>query len=361
MDFGLSQEQVSLKDTVARFLAEQCPTTRVRQIMESENGYDAALQQGIAEIGVPALIVPETYDGLGLELLDLALVAEEMGYAAAPGPFLGNALATIGLIEGGDAALNERWLRKIAAGEVIGTFALGEAESEWEPAKLKTKVAGGKLSGEKPLVLYADVADFMLVAAGDENGPGLWLVERDAPGIERTTLKCNDMTQRLLAVTFTNTPAVPLPNRAGLQRAIDAGLVLLAADAFGGCRRCLDLTVTYALQRVQFGQVIGAFQAVKHQMANMATDIEPSMALYWYAAHAFDRIKDQSSHRSAIAKAHMSDLYDRVTRDATELHGGIGFTWEFDLHLWFRRSMFNRGYLGDANYQRLRAADLAGW
>jgi alkylation response protein AidB-like acyl-CoA dehydrogenase len=208
----------------------------------------------------------------------------------------------------------------------------------------------------------AGIADAIIVAAIDDDGPGLWLVERGAPGLSIRPLKVVDMTRHVDAVQFANTPAVKLGgNPAALQRTIDAGCVLIAADAYGGSRRCLDMTAQYALQREQFGQVIGAFQAVKHQIANMAAELEPSLSLYWYAAHAFDRIRDQSARHAAMVKAHLTDLFDRITRDATELHGGIGFTWEFDLHLWFRRAVFDRSFLGEAAAHRARAADLAGW
>lgn len=361
MDFGLSQDQVLLKETVKRFLAEKCPTTRVRQIMESESGYDDTLHAGLVEIGAYSVIVPADFDGLGLEMLDLLLVAEEIGYAAAPGPFFATSLASLALTEGGDDAIKKDWLPRLSMGEVIGTVAIGEAESQWDPQALTTSVRDGRLTGEKPLVPYANLAQCMIVAAKDESGPGFWLVDSSSPGIEITSLKGNDMTRRLFAVAFKDVPARPLPNRAALQRTIDAGLILLAADCFGGSRRCLDMSATYALQREQFGQLIGTFQAVKHQLANMACDLETSLSLCWYSAHAFDHIKDQSERHAAITKAYLSDIFDRVVRDSTELHGGIGFTWEFDLHLWFRRSMYNRGYFGDSNYLRGRAADLAGW
>lgn len=362
MDFGLSQEQTLLKDTVKRFLAAQCPTTRVRQIMESESGHDDAVWRSLNELGVGGLIVPGEHGGLERELLDLALVAEELGYAAVPGPFLGSAMATIALIESGDATIQERWLPGVAAGEIIGTVAIGEDGCEWNPARGSTAAAGGRLTGTKTTVPYAGVPQLTMVAAADADGPGLWLVEPDASGVTITPLKVVDMTRRLGVVTFKDTPATKLPNgAAALDRMIDAGLVLLAADAYGGARRCVEMTATYALQREQFGQPIGAFQAVKHQMADLASDMEPALSLYWYAAHAFDRIKDQSPRHAALAKAHLTDLYDRVMRDTTELHGGIGFTWEFDLHLWFRRAVFDRSFLGDAAFHRARAADMAGW
>ena len=362
MNFGLSEDQVLLKSTIKRFLEEQCPTTRVRAIMESDGGHDSGLWQGLVDLGLSGLNVPAAYGGSGLELLDVALAAEELGYAATPGPFLGSAMATVALIEGGDAAQREQWLPRIVGGKALATIAFGEADSQWEPAQYTTRAGGGKLTGTKPFVPYASVADAILVAAVDADGPGLWLVERGAPGMEITALKLVDMTRRVDTVRFADTPATKLGgDRPALQRSIDAGCVLLAADAYGGSRRCLDMTVQYAQQREQFGQIIGAFQAVKHQIANMACELEPSLALYWYAAHAFDRIRDKSERHAALVKAHMSDLYDRITRDATELHGGIGFTWEFDLHLWFRRAVFDRSFLGDAAWHRARAADLAGW
>jgi alkylation response protein AidB-like acyl-CoA dehydrogenase len=362
MDFGLSEEQVLLKQTVKRFLEAQCPTTRVRAIMESDTGHDPALWRGLVDLGVTGLIIPAAYGGSGLELLDLALAAEELGYAATPGPFLASAMATVALRDGGDAAQRERWLPQIAAGKALVSIACGEADSEWDPRRYATTATNGRLTGEKPLVPYAGLADAILVAAVDAHGPGLWLVERGAPGMQTTSLKVVDSTRRVDSVRFADTPAVKLGgNAAALQRTLDAGCILIAADAYGGAQRCLEMTTSYAKTREQFGQIIGAFQSVKHQIANMACELEPSLALCWYAAHAFDRIPDKSERHAAMAKAHVADVYDRITRDATELHGGIGFTWEFDLHLWFRRAVFDRSFLGEAAFHRSRAADLAGW
>lgn len=362
MNFGLSEEQELLKSTVKRFLEDHCPTTRVRTIMEGDSGHDPALWQGLVELGVTGLVVPADHGGSALELLDLALVAEELGYAATPGPFLGSSMATLALLGATDAARQAAWLPRIATGDAVATIAFGEAESEWNPARFAARVTNGRLSGTKPLVPNARVADALIVAAAGEAGPDLFLVERDAPGMSISPLKAVDMTRHIDSVTFADTPVTKLGGGLpAIQRTLDAGCVLLAADAYGGARRCLEMTVRYALQREQFGQVIGAFQAVKHQLANLAAELEPSLSLYWYAAHAFDRIPEQAERHAALAKSHLTDVYDRVTRDAIELHGGIGFTWEFDLHLWFRRAIFDRGFLGDANFHRARAADLAGW
>jgi alkylation response protein AidB-like acyl-CoA dehydrogenase len=330
--------------------------------MESDSGHDAELWRELSELGVQGLLVPEALGGAGLELLDLALAAEELGYAATPGPFLGAAMATAALLASGEAAAQKRWLPEIAAGTALATFAFGEDDCAWDAGQTTTTCERGALSGRKTLVPYASVADAIVVVAVEAGEPGLWLVERGAPGMTVTSYTGIDMTRRLDQVTFAGTPARPLARgRRPIDRARDAGLILVAADAYGGSRRCLDMTTEYALTREQFGQIIGAFQAVKHQLADLATEIEPSLSLWWYAAHAFDHIQEQSERHAALAKAHLADLYDRATRVATELHGGIGFTWEFDLHLWFRRAIFDRAFLGEASYHRARAASLAGW
>jgi len=362
MDFGLSDDQLLLKDTIRRYLESECPTTRVRAVMESETGHDPALWQGLADLGVPGLAIPTAHGGSGLELLDLALAAEELGGACTPGPFLACAMAAGALAASDDTDAKARWLPAVAAGRAIVTLALGEDGGVWDAARLRSRARDGRLSGRKPLVPAAAVADAILVAALDDGGPGLWLVERRAPGVDVAPLRGTDMTRRVAAVTLTDAPGIKVAEgRRAIDRARDAGLVLLAADAYGGARRCLEMTVRYALAREQFGQPIGAFQGVKHQLADLATDLEPALSLWWYAAHAHDHIPDRAERHAALAKAHLTDLYDRAARVATELHGGIGFTWEYDLHLWFRRAVFDRAFLGDAESQRLRAADLAGW
>jgi len=362
MDFGLSDDQLLLKQTVRRYLESECPTVRVRAIMESESGHDPALWHGLADLGVPGLAIPTAHGGSGLELLELALAAEELGWACTPGPFLACAMAAVALVASGDADVQARWLPPLAAGRAIVTLALGEEGGVWDAARLTMRAHDGRLDGRKSLVPAAAVADAVLVAAQDDGGPGLWLVEQGAPGLEVAPLRGTDMTRRLATVSFTETPGTKVAaGRRAIDRARDAALVLLAADAYGGAQRCLDMTVRYALSREQFGQPIGAFQGVKHQLADLATDLEPALSLWWYAAHAHDHIPERAERHAALAKAHLTDLYDRAARVATELHGGIGFTWEYDLHLWFRRAVFDRSFLGDAESHRLRAAQLAGW
>lgn len=361
MDFGLSAEQKALATTVRRFLADECPTTRVRAIMEGDSGHDDDLWRGLMDLGVGSLAVPEAHGGIGAEFLDLALVAEELGYACTPGPFLGAAIATVALAAADDQALAAKWLPRIASGEVLATAGVGEAGGRWDDGEIRAVVTDGHLTTTKTMVPYGSLADVHVVAAGDGGAVALWLVERDAATVVASDLSGNDRTRRLSSVEYRAAPAVRLGGREAFARMRDAALVLVAADAFGGARRCLGMARDYALTREQFGQPIGAFQAVKHQLANLAVDLEPSLALWWYAAHALDRIPEHSARHAALAKSFSTDLFDRAARDSTELHGGIGFTWEFDLHLWFRRSIYDRAFFGDAHYHRARAATLAGW
>lgn len=367
MDFGLSPEQDQLKDALRRFLAEQCPSARIRTIMENDSGHDPDLWSALAELGACGLNVPVEQGGSGLELLDVALAAEELGYAGTPVPFLGHAMAVVALVEGVNgecppamARVRDEWLSRLASGAAIGAAAIGEADGEWRVAALRCSVQDDKLYGSKPIVPGATAADCFVVATAGPTGPELWLAAADASGIDVQPRQGADPTRRIAAVTFDATPAVRVASGAAVQRTIDAGCILVAADAYGGARRALDMTVAYTLQREQFGQSLASFQAVKHQLADLLTEIEPSLSLWWYAAHAFDHIRDKSERHAALAKAHLCDVFDQTMRVTTELHGGIGFTWEYDLQIWFRRAVFDRSYLGEARFHRARAVEL-GW
>lgn len=364
MDFGLSEDQVLLQDTIRKVLDAECPTTRVRTIMESDDAHDTGLWRTLSELGLPALPIPEEYGGAGLDILDLALAAEVLGFCCTPGPFLGNALASVALTASTDATAKTAWLPKIAAGEAIATYAIGEKIGEWDASGLEVRATGGALYGEKPLVPFAEVADLLIVAAIDSEtrAPDLFLVERGAENMTIRTLLGNDMTRRVATVHFDGTPAIQIGGGvAAIDRARDTALVMLAADAYGGATRCLEMTRDYTLIREQFGQTIAHFQGVKHQLADLATDLVPTCSLWWYAAHAIDHVQDRAAHTAALAKARITDLFDETGRKGIELHGGIGFTWEHDIHLWVRRSLFDRAFFGEASYHRARAADLRGW
>jgi alkylation response protein AidB-like acyl-CoA dehydrogenase len=338
MDFGLSEEQKALAATVRRYLAERCPTSRVRAVMESETGHDADLWRGLMDLGIGSIAVPEAHGGLGSELLDLALVSEELGYACAPGPFLGCAMATVALAAGDNAEAAAKWLPRLAAGDVLAAAAVGEAGSRWDDADLAATVKDGKLTASKFLVPYGSLADIHVVAARDENGIALWLVERDAGTVATNELSGNDRTRRLSSVEYRGASAERIGGRDAFAKMRDAALVLVAADAYGGARRCLEMARDYALTREQFGQPIGAFQAVKHMCAEMALRTEAAITQAFYATLAFASGAPETAYEVACARTLAGRAGVENGKANIQVHGAMGFTQEANAHHYLKRS-----------------------
>ena len=364
MNFDLSDDQRLLEETIDKFLSTESPMPRVRELFDGEEGYDEAVWQGLGEMGVLGLHLPEDAGGAGLEMLDLALVAEVMGRHATPGPFFEHALAAMAIDLGGSDAQRRQWLPRLASGEARASLALaegvgeGEGQGEWLPEAWLLG-ADSVLDGEKRFVPHAAGADLLVVGLA---GGGLGLVEAGAPGLRTERVEGLDRTRRVDSVLFEKTPCEPLPRGAEVaSRVLDAGLVLLAADAYGGGMACVDASVEYAKTREQFGVKIGSFQALKHQLADMAVEIHPARGLVWYAAHAFDHLPEEASAAAANAKAHLTDRFVEIARRTVEAHGGIGYTWECDVQFWFKRSLFDWAMLGDPGLHRRRVADLLGW
>jgi alkylation response protein AidB-like acyl-CoA dehydrogenase len=356
MDFSLSEEQELLQETVRGFVAKECPPRTVRAIFDGEREGVAALWKGLAELGVAGLVVPEAYGGAGLELLELALAAEELGRGAVPVPFLGHSLAALALAAGGDAAQRERWLPRLASGEARATVAFAEGGGRWLPAQWSAELAGGRLRGAKAWVPEAEGAELLVVGC---RGGALALVE-PGTGVRVASEPTLDRGRPLATVSFDGAPAVPLA-AGDAGRLVDAASVLLAADAFGAAHQLVRVTADYAKTRRQFGQPLAQFQAVKHQLAEMALAVDPARGLWWYAAHAFDHAPAESARAATLAKAHLTERAQEVARAAVEAHGGIGFTWESDVHLWFKRIAFDRLWLGAPALHRERYAALEGW
>jgi alkylation response protein AidB-like acyl-CoA dehydrogenase len=358
MNFDTSDEQELLQETLRGFLDRECPAPHLREIFDGDTGHDPALWKGLVELGVAGLAIPEAHGGAGLETIDLALAAETLGYAGAPGPFLGHALASVAIAAGGSDAQQRAWLPRLASGEATASVALGEPGGRWLPEEWS--VAGDtRVSGAKIFVPYAELADVIVVGT---SGGGLALVERGARGLTTTPCDGVDRTRRVAGVSLDGVAADPLARGPlAARRLVDTALVLCAADAFAAGSRLLDLCVAYAGTREQFGVTIGHFQALKHQLANMAVEIEPSRGLWWYAAHAIDHVPADAARYAALAKAHVTERAMQLARDAVEAHGGIGFTWECDVQIWFKRALFDRAWLGTPELHRERAAQLAGW
>jgi alkylation response protein AidB-like acyl-CoA dehydrogenase len=362
MDFGLSDEQRLLEESIRRYLEREAPVARVREIMDTPSGHDVALWQGLAELGAAGILVPEEHGGSGLALLDAAIAAESLAWAVAPAPFLGTAvMAPVALLTSATPAQRANWLPRLAAGRSCLGIAATELVSVREDAGVRLE--GGRLRGKAMFVVDAGAAQAFLVPVGRES---LALVSRDATGLSVELLKTIDRTRRVGELVFDGVaPDEWIGGEGeaeeGLARMLDAGRVALAADLLGAAERCLERAVEYAKQREQFGRPIGSFQAVKHMCAEMAAELEPARSLVWYAAHSFSELPREAALMAAHAKAHLAEIGTRIARTSTEVHGGIGFTDEHDLHLWFKRVGLDRQLLGGPADLREHAAWLQGW
>jgi alkylation response protein AidB-like acyl-CoA dehydrogenase len=373
MDFGISEEQEQLKTSAREFLNGECPTAFVRKVMASEDGAAAELYAQIARLGWQGLIVPEKFGGAGLVMVDMAVLLEEQGYAAMPSPFLfSSALAASALKEFATDELQQKWLPALAEGKAIGTVAIAEEDDGIEPASISTRSSnsGGEIvvSGRKMFVPYANVADFIIVAARFGDAPdavALIAIDSKAPGLSIKMLKGLDLTRRVCSVELKDVRVKSSAELKGgidaYRRMIDIASVAIAADSLGGAQRALEMAVEYSKVREQFGKPIGSFQALKHAAAEIVSELEPARSLLWYAAYALDADPKNASRAAAMAKARLSEVYSRTTDKAVLMHGGIGFTWEHDIHLWFKRSRFDESYFGSPPYHRERVAQLGGY
>jgi alkylation response protein AidB-like acyl-CoA dehydrogenase len=358
MSFDLSGEQTLLRDSIQEYAVRNCPYTRLHELFDAEDGFDAKLWSGLLDLGVAGLAVPEDRGGDGFGLAELAVAAEALGRAAFPGPFLGHVLATLAVDRAGSDAQRDRWLPGLISGELTASTAFAEDGSRWQPEEWLLAGDGG-LSGAKLNVLQADRADLLLVGLA---GGGLALVESSAGGVTVEEIPAMDRTRRIQRVIFDGASFEELPaGRETSGKVRDAALVLLAADAVGGAQRAVEMSVDYAKEREQFGVPVGSFQGLKFQLANMAAEVEPCWALFFHAANAFDRGDDDAARVAALAKARITEVYLKAARDATEAHGGIGFTWEYDLQFYLKRAMFDHAFMGAPSVHYGRAADLAGW
>lgn len=356
MDFGLSAEQRMLIDSLARLLAGHCPLERIRAAAEPATSA-GDLVAALARLGATGLLVEEADGGLGLSLLDAALVAEALGRAAAPLPFIAPfVVAPMALRLAGSPAQRARHLPAIAAGERLIGAALAEAVTCREDAGVEAR--GDRLTGRALFVLDFDAEAFLVAARGG----GLFLVAADAPGLARTPLATIDVTRRIGELRLADTPAEPLPGASPevIARLVAIARLMLAADTLGAASHMLEAAVAYAKTREQFGRPIGSFQAVKHMCAEMAASLEPCRAMLWYAAHALDAMPGEAPLALAHARAHIAEVGTRVARTATEVHGGMGFTDLLGLHFWFKRIGWNRQMLGGPDQVRREAALLSG-
>jgi alkylation response protein AidB-like acyl-CoA dehydrogenase len=371
MDFGFSDEQDMLRQTARAFLEEHCPTTFVRHMMEDDNGYSADLWKEMAELGWLGLAFPEAYGGQGLGFVDLTVILEEMGAALLPSPFLSTViLAGQTILLGGSEAQKKAYLPKIAEGALIATLAMTEPAGRFDAegitaVKATPQGAGFRITGTKLFVPDAHIAELLVVAARTKEtddksaGISLFLVEGNSPGVSTTLLKTMDQTRKQCEVVFDNVQ-VGRDRLLGtldqgwpiLQKVLNLATVSLCAEMVGGAQRVLDLSVSYAKERVQFGRPIGSFQAIKHKCAEMMLQVESAKSAAYYAAWAVDEDVPEAPLAVSMAKAYCSDAYRNTAGEGIQVHGGIGFTWEHDMHLYFKRAKYAEFTFGDATYHR---------
>jgi alkylation response protein AidB-like acyl-CoA dehydrogenase len=367
MDFGFTEEQEMLRQSARQFLETECAMTYVRKMMDDDAGYSEEQWKKMADLGWTGLIFPEQYGGSGLSMVDLVVVLEEMGRVVMPGPFFANILAGLAIDLGGSKAQKKRYLPEICAGKLKATLAQVEASGRWDATGIQLSAAkDGKtyqLSGTKLFVPDAHNVDVLVVAArtGGKGAKGitLFLVDAKQQGVKTTLLKTMDQTRRLCEVAFDNvtvgTDAVLGKANKGwalLDRIIDRAKVGVCAEMCGGAQRVLEMSVEYAKVREQFGRPIGSFQAIQHKCANMLVQTESAKSATYYAAWAVANDVPEAHLAACMAKAYCSDAYRHVSADGIQIHGGIGFTWEHDMHLYFKRAKASEVTFGDATWNR---------
>jgi len=348
MDFDLSEDQLALRDGARELLDGLAPPTRVRTVVDAGGGIDHGLWKAMVEQGWTAVEVPEEVGGLGLGTVEVAVLLEEIGRHVAPVPFASTLLALGALARAG----RHDWVERLAGGDAVGCVAWSR------PRRGDLRVeAGDRLTGSSDPTAFAPSADVAIVTAGTDDGATLFAVElgdHERPGREPAM----DMTRELGWLRFDDTPAARLGGPAAVDALLDRGATFASAEMLGGASRAMDMAVEYAKDRVQFGRPIGSFQAVKHRCADMLVDVEGMRSTAYWAAWCIGAGHEEASLAASTAKVWCSDASRRVLASSLQVHGGIGFTWEHDLHLFLKRAQLDQVSFGDAAFHRQRLADL---
>ena len=370
MNFAFSEEQEELRTAVRRFLQEKSPETEVRRLMETEDGYDPAVWSQMADqLGLQSLTIPEEYGGSGFSYVELIVILEEMGSALLCAPYFATvALAANALLTSGDDSAKKDLLPGLASGETIGTLAITEDNGRWdfEGIALQASGSGGSwtLDGHKSFVIDGHIANLILVAARTPAGLSLFAVEGGASGLTRTSLPTMDQTRKQARLVFESTPARLIGTDGGaaegLTKTLDLAAVALAAEQVGGAQHCLVSSVDYAKNRIQFGRPIGSFQAIKHKCADMLLEVESAKSAAYYAGWAAAEDSDELPVVASLAKSYCSEAYFHAAAENIQIHGGIGFTWEHDAHLYFKRAKSSELLFGDPAYHRELLAQRIG-
>ena len=379
MEFGFTEEQEMIRSQAAEFLKNECPIAVVRELMESEHGYTPELWEKMAATGWLGLIFPEEYGGAGLSFIELTVLLEEMGRALLPGAFFSTVLlGGLIVLEAANQEQKKRWLTPLTEGRLKATLALTEPKSSWKAAGVMTVTAERSdgeyvIKGTKLFVPDAQVADLIICAARTDSfsvsghNITLFAIDRNSDGLNIAPLKTMDQTRRLYDVTFegVRVPGSHVLGRVGqawpaIDRVINKATIGLCAEMVGGAQKMLEMCVDYAKQRIQFGRPIGSFQAIQHKCADMLLMIESARSATYAAAWAASPEREDAALLASIAKSYTSEAYRFVAGEGIQIHGGMGFTWEHDAHLYFKRAKADEFNFGDANYHRERVAQMIG-
>ncbi|WP_316397486.1 acyl-CoA dehydrogenase family protein [Bradyrhizobium sp. 33ap4] len=375
MNFDFSDEQKQMRDEARKFLSEQCPPKAVRKVLDGKAPYDKALWKGLAEMGFLGVAIPEQFGGAGAGHLELCVIAEEMGRALAPVPFSSTVyLAAEAILIAGSDAQKQKWLPKIAAGEAIGTLALFEGKGNPSPKAIKLTANGGVLNGVKKPVPDGAIADFAVVAArtgssGRESDISVFIVDLKAGGVEVKSLTNIDLTRGQAEFTFKDAKAEPLgatgEGWSVISQVLDRAAVLTAFEQVGGADRALEMGRDYALDRIAFGRPIGSFQAVKHMLADMYVSATLARSNCYYGAWALSTNAGELPEAAAAARISATQAFQHCAKNNIQVHGGMGFTWEFDCHMYYRRAnavalgLGSLSYWEDALIDRMRKKNAA--
>ena len=367
---AFTAEQEELRRSVRRFLEARSPVAEVRRLMDTEDGFDRAVWRGMAEqVGLQGIHVPEAHGGAGLGQVELGVVLEELGRCLACVPYFSTVgLAVNALLASGDERAQADLLPRFASGEATGTLAVLEPPGGWDldslAARARRQGDGWVVDGVKAFVVDGHTADVVLVAAHAPGGLSVFAVEGAGAGVERVPVPQLDQTRKLARVELSAAPARLVGEEGGagswLPRALDLAGVALAMEQVGGAQRCLDMSVDYAKARHQFGRPIGSFQAIKHRCADMLLRVESARAAAYYAAWAAAEDAEELPAVASLARAYCSEAYSWAAGETIQVHGGIGFTWEHDAHLYFKRAKSSELFLGDGSYHRERLAARIG-
>jgi len=368
MNFDFSDEQKLLQQTARDFLEEHSPLSTCREILEGDQPHAADLWKGAAEMGWQGAVIPERFGGAEFGHLELAMIAYEVGRSLAPIPFGPSVyVATEALLRFGSESQQSTWLPRLASGEAIGTYALVERPGQNGAEGVEATVENGKLSGTKLPVADGEVAQLAVVAAREGDRLGLHLVDLSGPGVERSSLDSFDPSRSQARIEFSDAPAESLAgsDAAGIADLLDRAAVLMAFEQVGAAERAFEITREFILGRYAFGKPIAAFQGIKHRMADLWCEIELARSNAYYAAWALSNEDPELAVASCLARIAASQAFENTTVEMVELHGGVGYTWEYDCHLFYRRAKLLSAALGTPKYwknllvDRLRATQAA--